>query len=65
MSKPSKQVKTAPDLQKGHVHYPFWFGGSASCCAAFVTHPLDLGMCRTVVESKNLSLTTHLQLRYG
>lgn len=25
------------------VHYPFWFGGSASCCAAGVTHPLDLG----------------------
>ena len=26
------------------IHYPFWFGGSASCCAAAVTHPLDLGM---------------------
>ncbi|KAL4933429.1 putative mitochondrial dicarboxylate carrier [Aspergillus undulatus] len=25
------------------VHYPFWFGGSASCFAAAVTHPLDLG----------------------
>jgi dicarboxylate transporter 10 len=25
------------------VHYPFWFGGSASCFAAGVTHPLDLG----------------------
>jgi dicarboxylate transporter 10 len=25
------------------VHYPFWFGGSASCFAAMVTHPLDLG----------------------
>ncbi|EAW18863.1 putative mitochondrial dicarboxylate carrier [Aspergillus fischeri NRRL 181] len=24
------------------VHYPFWFGGSASCFAAMVTHPLDL-----------------------
>ncbi|KAL4893181.1 mitochondrial carrier domain-containing protein [Aspergillus ambiguus] len=24
------------------VHYPFWFGGSASCFAAAVTHPLDL-----------------------
>ncbi|CAL8580451.1 Mitochondrial dicarboxylate transporter [Xanthoria parietina] len=24
------------------IHYPFWFGGSASCCAAAVTHPLDL-----------------------
>lgn len=25
------------------IHYPFWFGGSASCFAAAVTHPLDLG----------------------
>ncbi len=24
------------------IHYPFWFGGSASCMAACVTHPLDL-----------------------
>jgi dicarboxylate transporter 10 len=29
------------------VHYPFWFGGSASCFAAAVTHPLDLGECFT------------------
>jgi hypothetical protein len=28
---------------KPNVHYPFWFGGSASCFAACVTHPLDLG----------------------
>ncbi|KKK13253.1 hypothetical protein ARAM_004972 [Aspergillus rambellii] len=27
---------------KKKVHYPFWFGGSASCFAASVTHPLDL-----------------------
>jgi hypothetical protein len=25
------------------VHYPFWFGGSASCFATLFTHPLDLG----------------------
>ncbi|AEO61958.1 hypothetical protein MYCTH_2312784 [Thermothelomyces thermophilus ATCC 42464] len=25
------------------IHYPFWFGGSASSMAACVTHPLDLG----------------------
>ncbi|EAA27727.2 mitochondrial carrier [Neurospora crassa] len=24
------------------IHYPFWFGGSASSMAATVTHPLDL-----------------------
>ncbi|KAF1812646.1 hypothetical protein P152DRAFT_396742 [Eremomyces bilateralis CBS 781.70] len=28
---------------KATIHYPFWFGGSASCFAACVTHPLDLG----------------------
>ncbi|KAJ5688741.1 Mitochondrial dicarboxylate transporter [Penicillium macrosclerotiorum] len=33
VSTPSKPKK---------VHYPFWFGGSASCFAAAVTHPLDL-----------------------
>ena len=26
-----------------NIQYPFWFGGSASCFAASVTHPLDLG----------------------
>lgn len=29
-------------VHKGPIHYPFWFGGSASCFAACVTHPLDL-----------------------
>lgn len=33
------------------IHYPFWFGGSASCCAAAVTHPLDLGMCPVLSHS--------------
>jgi hypothetical protein len=28
---------------KRPIHYPFWFGGSASSMAACVTHPLDLG----------------------
>ncbi|KAG0646085.1 Dicarboxylate carrier 1 [Hyphodiscus hymeniophilus] len=28
--------------EKEHIRYPFWFGGSASCFAACVTHPLDL-----------------------
>ncbi|KAL2149664.1 hypothetical protein VTH82DRAFT_8316 [Thermothelomyces myriococcoides] len=31
-----KSVTTGP------IHYPFWFGGSASSMAACVTHPLDL-----------------------
>ncbi|KAL3496034.1 putative phenylalanyl-tRNA synthetase alpha subunit [Aspergillus germanicus] len=41
MSRPSQQVAAAPPAVK-KVHYPFWFGGSASCFAAAVTHPLDL-----------------------
>lgn len=32
---------------KGAIHYPFWFGGSASSMAACVTHPLDLGVLYT------------------
>lgn len=34
----------------GKVHYPFWFGGSASCFAAGVTHPLDLGTSILYIE---------------
>ncbi|KAJ5716110.1 hypothetical protein N7493_008021 [Penicillium malachiteum] len=33
---------TVPQSKSKKVHYPFWFGGSASCFAAGVTHPLDL-----------------------
>ena len=36
------QAAAAPVPAK-KIHYPFWFGGSASCFAAAVTHPLDLG----------------------
>lgn len=44
-----KTQRSGPELRKSEdvvskpVHYPFWFGGSASCCAALFTHPLDLG----------------------
>ncbi|KAJ9300762.1 hypothetical protein DTO271G3_1926 [Paecilomyces variotii] len=38
-SRSSGDAQSAP---RQKVHYPFWFGGSASCCAAAVTHPLDL-----------------------
>ncbi|KAF2766110.1 mitochondrial carrier [Teratosphaeria nubilosa] len=34
----SKDVQHGP----GHIQYPLWFGGSASCFAACATHPLDL-----------------------
>ncbi|KAI4168433.1 MAG: hypothetical protein LQ348_007499 [Seirophora lacunosa] len=35
------------------LHYPFWFGGSSSCCAAAVTHPLDLVKVRLQTRSSN------------
>ncbi|QDS73647.1 hypothetical protein FKW77_002390 [Venturia effusa] len=44
MSANAKEVMKSKDVQKRTIHYPFWFGGSASCFAACVTHPLDLGM---------------------
>ncbi|EGE77812.1 mitochondrial dicarboxylate carrier [Blastomyces dermatitidis ATCC 18188] len=36
-SKPSSAPQSLPPR-----HYPFWFGGSASCMATATTHPLDL-----------------------
>lgn len=36
------EVTKSHDVKKTPVHYPFWFGGSASCFAACFTHPLDL-----------------------
>lgn len=41
----SKPAQAQAQSKPTKVHYPFWFGGSASCFAASVTHPLDLGMC--------------------
>lgn len=38
----SKAIVKDKDVQNVHIHYPLWFGGSASCFAACVTHPLDL-----------------------
>ncbi len=49
MSSRSRSDQAAAELSRKrawhreHVKYPFWFGGSASCFAACVTHPLDLG----------------------
>ncbi|KAJ8066970.1 hypothetical protein OCU04_004349 [Sclerotinia nivalis] len=39
------------------VKYPFWFGGSASCFAACVTHPLDLVKVRLQTRSGNAPKT--------
>jgi dicarboxylate transporter 10 len=45
MEAPAHRVAPVQTASKPkQVHYPFWFGGSASCFAAGVTHPLDLGM---------------------
>lgn len=43
MSAKAKEVMKDKNVRNAPVHYPFWFGGSASCFAACVTHPLDLG----------------------
>ncbi|PWY97059.1 putative DIC1-mitochondrial dicarboxylate carrier [Testicularia cyperi] len=52
--------------------YPFWLGGAAGCCAASITHPLDLtkyrlqtatvkqGMFRTIVKSVQAEGVTSL-----
>lgn len=39
MAPPARKQTPSPK-----IHYPFWFGGSASSMAACVTHPLDLGI---------------------
>lgn len=39
----TEQSKVASSVKNGILQYPFWLGGSASCLAAGVTHPLDLG----------------------
>lgn len=41
-SEESKEHSRKKAWERGHIRYPFWFGGSASCFAACVTHPLDL-----------------------
>lgn len=49
---------------KKKVHYPFWFGGSASCCAAAVTHPLDLGKAPVGVLPYHLFLLSKPMLTF-
>ncbi|KAL2257182.1 hypothetical protein VTK26DRAFT_552 [Humicola hyalothermophila] len=41
VKKDDDRTISSPSKQKP-IHYPFWFGGSASSMAACVTHPLDL-----------------------
>ena len=55
------RVKPEPLSKTQHIHYPFWFGGSASCFAACVTHPLDLGGFGQTFEEHMLTI---VQSRY-
>ncbi|EMD96057.1 hypothetical protein COCC4DRAFT_184185 [Bipolaris maydis ATCC 48331] len=59
MAQAAKRV-TLPELRKSEdvkpvkktpIHYPFWFGGSASCFATFFTHPLDLVKVRLQTQA--------------
>ncbi|KAK0747464.1 mitochondrial carrier domain-containing protein [Apiosordaria backusii] len=47
----SSQPKQKP------IHYPFWFGGSASSMAACVTHPLDLVKVRLQTRTGSMPTT--------
>lgn len=49
MAKQDNPAKNA--TAHAHIRYPFWFGGSASCFAACVTHPLDLGKLTCFAQS--------------
>jgi solute carrier family 25 (mitochondrial dicarboxylate transporter), member 10 len=50
-SKDKGRAAGSPTTQRP-LHYPFWFGGSASSMAACVTHPLDLGKPLSSVTSQ-------------
>jgi len=47
----TKELSRKKAWEREHVRYPFWFGGSASCFAACVTHPLDLVKVRLQTRS--------------
>jgi len=54
MASHNQSVKKDPESQnQQHIRYPFWFGGSASCFAACVTHPLDLVKVRLQTAGKD------------
>lgn len=45
------------------IHYPFWFGGSASCFAAGVTHPLDLGMFTVALHDPLITIYANVSFQ--
>ncbi|KAF1999149.1 mitochondrial carrier [Amniculicola lignicola CBS 123094] len=49
----ASELKKSEDVKKSPVHYPFWFGGSASCFAACLTHPLDLVKVRLQTQGSD------------
>ncbi|KAE9964985.1 hypothetical protein BLS_007933 [Venturia inaequalis] len=64
MSATAKEVMKSKDVQKRTIHYPFWFGGSASCFAACVTHPLDLVVI-VKLSASLLRQITYSTTRFG
>lgn len=53
--KPKPKVSPKQPTQgRKNVRYPFWFGGSASCFAACVTHPLDLVKVRLQTRTPDM-----------
>ncbi|KAF2017027.1 mitochondrial carrier [Aaosphaeria arxii CBS 175.79] len=56
------EVKKDQDVKKAPIHYPFWFGGSASCCAALFTHPLDLIKVRLQTQAHDGPRRNMLQM---
>ncbi|KAI5371055.1 putative mitochondrial carrier UCP, mitochondrial carrier domain superfamily [Septoria linicola] len=52
----STAASKSKDVQQKSIHYPLWFGGSASCCAASVTHPLDLQQTNRKVDAPQVRL---------
>lgn len=46
----ASELRKSQDVKKTPIRYPFWFGGSASCFAACLTHPLDLVKVRLQMQ---------------
>jgi hypothetical protein len=51
------QEDTRHKKTKNIVKYPLWFGGSASCMAVCLTHPLDLGTTSDLALSEIVANT--------
>ncbi|EME49243.1 hypothetical protein DOTSEDRAFT_68120 [Dothistroma septosporum NZE10] len=58
----STSASTSKDVKQQKIHYPLWFGGSASCFAACVTHPLDLSKVRLQMQPNDASKKGMVQM---